>query len=990
MLHRPHLTVLALGALASLSACRSEGCLSGDPECVMPSPCEDLAFTCEGGFTESYRVDATSPLPQGFAALGATGDFVLANDQVMVVLDALDHPHYIAPTGGGIIDMVPRDAEVDGLRHVFQAAGLLPGEGFAYTSVRTFEDGDVKAVQFMGTLDGRPDQIVATRYEIRPCEPGVRVRTEILNGEPDAASWLVSDGWYSGGREALPFVPAPGMGFKYPSFGLSTVPAALRDVPYLVHGVHPGPAPTYTAVACNAPHLTGFISEEVSAMGIGPEVVQHRDWRVFERFIAASATSSVSGGADLALEVRRQLFGEDWVTIEGVVDAPVGPSMVTTGLRAAVQISEGTTATSLDARVPVTHVLPEADGSFAVRVPAGRDYVIEVEAYGQTVLEVDVDVSDGAVDVGTLSLPGVGEVTLNATIDGVEDHVLVFFVPADAQTREDTTGRMFGRFEVCAPLLGHPHSDSPACNRVLVSGLTTVTVPPGTYDLFAATGPFSSLARVADLVVAAGEGQSVSLDIERLPLQPEGTLSGDFHVHGGPSFDAAINDYDRVRAFLASDLQVIASTEHDVVWDYAEALAELDAAGRLELLVGTESTGHILFNYIPTDTNPAVVGHWNFWPLDFDPRGPYRGAAWDEKAEPGLLMQRMRDQAGWDPATGVAQLNHPISGLQLGRAFGWADSLNLDGNLPLSEEDDGTGQAIFLHTPPDDDGGRAAFSNADYHVQEIMNGTNNHDFLKYRAFWFYLLDQGIFRGGTGNSDSHSLTENVLGTPRTIVYTTTTLDDFHPTTFNADVRAGRAFATNGPVVEISMVDIAGATRTPSLDVFAPSAGRGLNVKVSAAPWVRVEEVRIYANQELIEVISVEDPDDPTSTDPEDFVRLDTTVSLAGLLPSSGDAWVVVEAGPAHLEVADLDCNGFPDTTDNNGDGAIDWRDVEALTEDPGVDCLPETGPLRDKAPPDDRDDPLYWFAQVFPGGYPLAITNPLILDLDGGGFTPVLR
>src|SRR5690606_31275947 len=168
-----------------------------------------------------------------------------------------------------------------GLRHVFQAAGLLPGEGALYTSVRTLEEGDVKAVQFLGTLDGRPDQIIATRYEIRPCEPGVRVRTEILNAESDPHSWLVSDGWYSGGREALPFVPSPGMGFKYPSFGLSTVPAALRDVPYLVHGVHPGPAPTYTGVACSVEHLSGFISEEVSAMGLGPTLIQPGDWRSY-------------------------------------------------------------------------------------------------------------------------------------------------------------------------------------------------------------------------------------------------------------------------------------------------------------------------------------------------------------------------------------------------------------------------------------------------------------------------------------------------------------------------------------------------------------------------------------------------------------------------------------------------------------------------------------------------------------------------------------
>ena len=43
---------------------------------------------------------------------------------------------------------------------------------------------------------------------------------------------------------------------------------------------------------------------------------------------------------------------------------------------------------------------------------------------------------------------------------------------------------------------------------------------------------------------------------------------------------------------------------------------------------------------------PKVIGHFNFWPLPYDPVGPWRGAAWDELKEPGQLMAAMVEQGG--------------------------------------------------------------------------------------------------------------------------------------------------------------------------------------------------------------------------------------------------------------------------------------------------------------------------------------------------------
>ena len=60
-----------------------------------------------------------------------------------------------------------------------------------------------------------------------------------------------------------------------------------------------------------------------------------------------------------------------------------------------------------------------------------------------------------ATDTRALTLPAVGEVTLSATVDGVEDDALVFVVPSDDATEIAVGANTFGGvWDTCAPLLG--------------------------------------------------------------------------------------------------------------------------------------------------------------------------------------------------------------------------------------------------------------------------------------------------------------------------------------------------------------------------------------------------------------------------------------------------------------------------------------------------------------------------------------------------------
>jgi hypothetical protein len=158
---------------------------------------------------------------------------------------------------------------------------------------------------------------------------------------------------------------------------------------------------------------------------------------------------------------------------------------------------------------------------------------------------------------------------------------------------------------------------------------------------------------------------------------------------------------------------------------------------------------------------------------------------------------------------------------------------------------------------------------------------------------------------------------------------------------------------------------------------------LRIVVSAAPWVPVDEVRVIVNGTERTKLSGGD----LSQAPDPFgsaglVRLTKEIPLSTLLdpvPSGIDAWIVVEAGTALPLAADLggglhgERDGIPDTTDNNGDGVVDERDIAPDKK---------IGPLALPAAPVEGS-PLYHFYQVT-NGYPFAYTNPFLIDRNGNG------
>jgi len=95
---------LLLGVSATLIAllgagCGSDSCLSGEEDCVVSAPCQSLVFECSDESLLEARlvVSGDTAVPGGMDALAAIDDIVLSNGRVSAVIDALNHPHYLAP-----------------------------------------------------------------------------------------------------------------------------------------------------------------------------------------------------------------------------------------------------------------------------------------------------------------------------------------------------------------------------------------------------------------------------------------------------------------------------------------------------------------------------------------------------------------------------------------------------------------------------------------------------------------------------------------------------------------------------------------------------------------------------------------------------------------------------------------------------------------------------------------------------------------------------
>jgi hypothetical protein len=463
-------------------------------------------------------------------------------------------------------------------------------------------------------------------------------------------------------------------------------------------------------------------------------------------------------------------------------------------------------------------------------------------------------------------------------------------------------------------------------------GNTTMWLDEGEYELIATRGPLDRIDRQTVHV----EGDTEVEFVVDAAFALHSTSTGDFHVHTGESSDSFLPQQVRVESLMASGLDLVAITDHERIDDLEEEIATVvgPAAPLLSM-----SAIEISMEFKPTDPKkekpPTEVveppetsqGHMNAFPLDPTAEFP---AQIDNLAR---FLEKLRGEQV-DKNTvgkGILELNHP-RGMQLEPTRAAETSADLFNELGFDPDVPfGVGVNAWMNVQAA--GGTRGI---DFDAMEIINRGAWPAYTQVRRDWFTLLGWGIRLTGVGNSDSHAMTTEWAGFPRNVApcvregASPKAKDAFVSCWVDA-IEAGHVRVTTGPLVDLELHD--GASTGAIGDLYHPSASVTATLRVRAADWVPVPEVRLVVDGELTET------------------------------------WVLTDADREKDGTLDLELS-FPVTT-TGGDQFV----------------LAEAGWPLDQGYPDDATV-LGAYALIVPEYLPLGFTNPVFVDGDGdGAWTP---
>jgi hypothetical protein len=597
-----------------------------------------------------------------------------------------------------------------------------------------------------------------------------------------------------------------------------------------------------------------------------------------------------------------------------------------------------------DQTVPMTQVRTDRTGKFSVVLPAGEYNVSVFSPEHNDLTNVKVVVTPGTSTAVIPKLSATGIVSFGITERGSPVPAKLTFKGVDGTPDPD-----FSRFFTASiidpktaaklvDLQASTYTSGPALNFFFTGdGTGRQILKPGKYRVFASRGIEYTVA-IKDFTVVAGQEIRLDFQLERV-VDTTGFVSADFHVHSGKSFDASATLEDRVRSYVAENVEVIVATEHNYINDFSPILQKLGLDKFAKGIVGNELT-----TSLPNPAFPNSFGHHNIFPLKVDQFAPRRGAPATEYVPSATFYDR--SQLNNPGVEKVIQLNHPRSGVAgltligLFNIIGFNPTQTVSPQLLLGSQL-GTGTR-----------------NIDFNAMELLNGDNIGQFQQVRNDWASLINQGFIKTATAVSDSHRVVVESPGFPRSFVATPT--DD--PSAVKDDmitsaVRAGRVVGSSGPFIRF---DIEGQ---PLGSLVKKTKGKvKLNITVTAPAWVPVEEVRILANGKQVMAFDATTnprvaaaPTDPTSN--QGVERFKATIKIK----PKGDTYYTVEAGIKLPNAVDTNNDGVIDTGDTNGDGKIDANDK---------------GLVQPKSPT--------IYAAIAPGSIPLAFTNPIFIDRNGNG------
>ena len=502
----------------------------------------------------------------------------------------------------------------------------------------------------------------------------------------------------------------------------------------------------------------------------------------------------------------------------------------------------------------------------------------------------------------------------------------------------------------------------------------------GSYTAIASRGPLEDL---VSLNLSTFDGQTdTSHTFSVFPLGlPPGWTSFDMP---GPS-QATTGGYlpgEKLASAMANGVQVVGDTEQDLqvnaplfYWDFQHEFlnsglnpyvipASLSAItrpvtipyGSDPFVIGARSSnltgyGSVTALFTPPATSDPMGGALNSstWTLaDFlaQAQGQYnvvhrpRAPLGNPQGDPvGLFNQQGAPAASASTTWNATGFGAPWD-------TWWSSWSQQSGNLSFGSVNGGFDALELLRGASFDVTSQTSASQA---ITEQQNWFN--EFLQVRNDWFALLNQQSpsvsFTKALGLSSARFSVDTPVGLARTYLLANPTVEHASPPLPSdfagvlGALKSGAAVASTGPFLDVSV-----GTAGPGGLVSGPVEGVTLVVNLYKTDWMPVDELRVVVNGQVVQTINPALSATalvPAGTDPRLYsMSINLTQAQLQTVPGK-DAWIVVEAGVP-------------------------------LTIDTTALYAPLGTP----------------WSSIMRGIYPIAVTNPIFVNVTGGSYKPPMQ
>ena len=392
-----------------------------------------------------------------------------------------------------------------------------------------------------------------------------------------------------------------------------------------------------------------------------------------------------------------------------------------------------------------------------------------------------------------------------------------------------------------------------------LSGAGSITVPTGTWKVYASRGPEWSIDQQT-ITIKTDQTLEITLSLEH-QVDTRGWAAADYHLHTlTHSGHGDSNMPERIISIASEALEVGVATDHNVHTDYSDIISELGAGDQFQGIVGNEIS--------------VPLGHFNAFPLE-----PWANVIDRNSADGPALFRAIRAAGDASGNIPVVQVNHP--------RWDGIDYFRVAGLDPI------TGGSVARNWSVDFDSVEIFNENAGWGYRDADNtehmvGSSRHWVLQD---WHNLLNHGARVTGVGNSDSHTVSSNLAGWPRNYFPSSSDLPAEISVKEVCDtVKAGQIVTTFGPFVTFSVNDA-----SMGEIVTARKAAVRLKTKVQAADWIDVDRVLVIVDGDIVETIPVPDTRQivrlldermiPVRTDGWISLRVEGDDSLDPIVPGS---------------------------------------------------------------------------------------------------------